>query len=88
MQRLVTKGGLRAWLLERLLASRDLADVYDPQGYNGASLLGLSGVVIKSHGRADGVGFAAAIQQARQEFLAEVPSRVFAAFDRIPKSRQ
>jgi len=83
MQQLVSKGGIRAWLLERLLASRDLADVYDPQGYNGASLLGLSGVVIKSHGRADGVGYAAAIAQARQEYLAEVPSRVFAAFNRL-----
>ena len=83
MHQQVSKGGIRAWLLERLLASRDLADVYDPQGYNGASLLGLSGVVIKSHGRADGVGYAAAIQQARQEFLAEVPSRVFAAFKHL-----
>jgi len=83
MQRLRSQGGVRARLLERLLATRDLADVYDPQGYNGASLLGLSGVVIKSHGRADGVGYAAAIQQARQEFLAQVPKRVFAAFDQL-----
>ena len=81
MRRLSEKGGFRAWLLERLLSTRDLSDVYDPQGYNGASLLGLSGVVIKSHGRADGVGFAAAINQARQEFVGRVPERVFAAFD-------
>ena len=80
VQRLRSKGGLRAWLLERLLATRDLADVYDPQGYNGASLLGLSGVVVKSHGRADGVGYAAAIDQARQEFVTRTPERVFAAF--------
>jgi len=85
MQRLRSQGGVRARLLERLLATRDLADVYDPQGYNGASLLGLSGVVIKSHGRADGVGYAAAIQQARQEFLAQVPKRVFAAFDQLQR---
>jgi len=83
VQRLRNQGGVRAWLLERLLASRDLADVYDPQGYNGASLLGLSGVVVKSHGSADGVGFVAAIQQARQEFLAQVPGRVFAAFEQL-----
>lgn len=80
LQRLRNRGGLRAWLLERLLASRDLADVYDPQGYNGASLLGLSGVVIKSHGRADGKGYAAAVMQAQQEFTAGVPRRVFDAF--------
>lgn len=78
--RLRAQGGLRAWVLERVLATRDLADVYDPQGYNGASLLGLSGVVVKSHGRADGVGYAAAIRQAQQEFNAQVPQRVFAAF--------
>ncbi len=82
VQRLRARGGLRAWVLERLLATRDLADVYDPQGYNGASLLGLSGVVIKSHGRADGVGYAAAIAQGRQEVLNQVPERIFAAFDR------
>lgn len=87
MQQQVSKGGIRAWLLERLLATRDLADVYDPQGYNGASLLGLSGVVIKSHGRADGVGYAAAIAQARQEFLVGVPGRVFAAFDRLSSAK-
>lgn len=80
MQRLRAKGGIRAWLLEWLLATRDLADVYDPQGYNGASLLGLSGVVVKSHGKADGVGYSAAIEQARQEFVTQVPDRVFAAF--------
>lgn len=80
LQRLRRRGGIRAWLLERLLATRDLADVYDPQGYNGASLLGLSGVVIKSHGRADAKGFAAAIVQAHDEFAAAVPQRVFAAF--------
>ncbi len=80
LHRLRERGGLRAWLLERLLATSDLADVYDPQGYNGASLLGLSGVVIKSHGRADGKGYAAAVTQAQQEFLAKVPQRVFDAF--------
>ncbi len=80
LQRLRKQGGIRAWLLERLLATRDLEDVYDPQGYNGASLLGLSGVVIKSHGRADATGFAAAILQAHDEFTAKVPQRVFDAF--------
>lgn len=80
LNRLRTQGGVRAWLLERLLATRDLADVYDPQGYNGASLLGLSGVVIKSHGRADAKGYAAAVTQAHDEFAAGVPRRVFDAF--------
>jgi len=80
LQSLRRQGGIRAWLLERLLATADLEDVYDPQGYNGASLLGLSGVVIKSHGRANATGFAAAIMQAHDEFTAKVPQRVFDAF--------
>jgi glycerol-3-phosphate acyltransferase PlsX len=33
----------------------------DPRKVNGAVLLGLNGVVIKSHGSTDAVGFAAAI---------------------------
>src|SRR5580700_8218495 len=33
----------------------------DPRRYNGACMVGLSGIVVKSHGRADGVAFARAI---------------------------
>jgi glycerol-3-phosphate acyltransferase PlsX len=33
----------------------------DPRYYNGASLLGLKGLCIKSHGGTDGIGFANAI---------------------------
>jgi glycerol-3-phosphate acyltransferase PlsX len=33
----------------------------DPRKYNGACMVGLTGVVVKSHGRADGVAFARAI---------------------------
>ncbi len=33
----------------------------DPRKYNGACMVGLTGVVVKSHGRADGVAFAIAI---------------------------
>lgn len=36
----------------------------NPQHYNGAMLLGLNGIVVKSHGRADGFGFANAITMA------------------------
>lgn len=36
----------------------------DPSRYNGASMLGLNGIVIKSHGGADEFGFAFAIEQA------------------------
>ena len=39
-------------------------DAYNPQTYNGASLLGLAGVVVKSHGGADRQGFESAVGQA------------------------
>jgi glycerol-3-phosphate acyltransferase PlsX len=48
----------------------------DPRRYNGASLLGLRGVVIKSHGGADELAFANAINIARKEALKDVPSRI------------
>ena len=75
-----SKGGLRGWLIERVLATRTLANVYDPQGYNGATLLGLGGVVVKSHGAADARGYLAAVQQARAEVIADIPRRVFDLF--------
>ena len=39
----------------------------DPRTYNGATLLGLQGIVIKSHGNADAFAFANAINVARLE---------------------
>jgi len=48
----------------------------DPRRYNGASLLGLQGVVIKSHGGADGLAFANAINIAMIEIDKSVPTRI------------
>ena len=39
----------------------------DPRNYNGASLIGLNGIVIKSHGSADALAFATAITVALKE---------------------
>jgi glycerol-3-phosphate acyltransferase PlsX len=36
----------------------------DPRRYNGANLLGLRGIVVKSHGSADRLAFAKAIERA------------------------
>ena len=44
---------------DRLL--RRAAAGLDPRRYNGACMVGLAGIVVKSHGRADGVAFARAI---------------------------
>ncbi|MDP2562316.1 phosphate acyltransferase PlsX [Psychrobium sp. 1_MG-2023] len=47
-----------------------------PDQYNGASLLGLRGIVIKSHGNADQQAFFNAIKQAISEVEQQVPSRI------------
>ena len=48
----------------------------DPRKYNGASLLGLRGIVIKSHGGADAVAFENAIKVAILEVQKAVPERI------------
>lgn len=52
---------------------RRLRQRFDHRQYNGASFLGLQGVVVKSHGNADEVGFAAAIQTAIEAAKQDVP---------------
>jgi len=47
-----------------------------PDQYNGASLLGLRGIVIKSHGNADQHAFFNAIKQAVIEVEQQVPNRI------------
>lgn len=49
---------------------------FDPREYNGASFVGLRGIVIKSHGGADVHGFARAIEQAVAEIRKSVPARI------------
>ncbi|TVR60598.1 MAG: phosphate acyltransferase PlsX [Candidatus Competibacteraceae bacterium] len=48
----------------------------DPRHYNGASLLGLRGTVVKSHGGADALAFANAIRVAILEVEQGVPQRI------------
>ncbi|GAA5784030.1 phosphate acyltransferase [Chitiniphilus shinanonensis] len=48
----------------------------DPRRYNGASLLGLNGIVVKSHGGADRMAFYWALKQAEQEARAGVAQRI------------
>ena len=48
----------------------------DPARYNGASFLGLQGVVIKSHGSADQWGFARAIEVALNEAERDLPTLI------------
>ncbi len=48
----------------------------DPRRYNGASFLGLKGVVIKSHGGADAYSFQQAITIARLEASKQIPKQI------------
>src|SRR6185295_11528877 len=54
----------------------------DPRRYNGATLLGLRGIVVKSHGSADAYGFECAltraIAEARSGILAHITERMAA----------
>lgn len=54
----------------------------DPRRYNGAALLGLRGIVVKSHGGADQLAFANAIAIAKKEVLADVAARIEAGVGR------
>jgi glycerol-3-phosphate acyltransferase PlsX len=48
----------------------------DPRRYNGATLIGLNGTVIKSHGGADRLAFGNAILEAIAEAKNDVPARI------------
>ena len=55
---------------------RRLRSELDPVRYNGASFLGLPGIVIKSHGAAGEEGFQAAIRRAREDVAHGLPGQL------------
>ncbi len=62
---------------------RDIRRKLDPRRYNGASLLGLRGIVVKSHGSADKLSFAHAIEEAIVEVEKNVPERISAKLEKL-----
>lgn len=64
-----------AGLLARPVLNRFKRRV-DPRRYNGASLLGLRGVVVKSHGSADVLSYRVAIARAVEEVRNDVLARI------------
>jgi len=56
----------------------------DPGRYNGASLLGLRGVVIKSHGAADAYAFGKALERAAEEVRNDVIQRIAQRMAQMP----
>jgi len=63
--------GLVSWPVVRSLRRE-----FDPRTYNGASMVGLNGVVIKSHGSADAISFENAIRVAMIEAQKGVPTHI------------
>ncbi len=49
---------------------------FDPARYNGASFLGLQGIVIKSHGGADSSSFRFAVESARDQVELRIPQLI------------
>ncbi|HEX7416737.1 MAG TPA: phosphate acyltransferase PlsX, partial [Steroidobacteraceae bacterium] len=64
-----------AGLIARSVLRRVAASL-DPRRYNGACMVGLAGVVVKSHGRADAVAFAQAIAIAAAAARKDLPQHV------------
>jgi glycerol-3-phosphate acyltransferase PlsX len=63
---------------------RAFRDRLDHRRYNGASLLGLRGIVIKSHGSADVFAFGQALERAVDEVRNNVPQRIAARMSQLP----
>ena len=65
---------LQAWLARPVL--KRLARERDSRNYNGATLVGLNGIVVKSHGGADSHAFQHAIDTAIVEVENQVPQQI------------
>lgn len=55
----------------------------DPRYYNGASLLGLRKIVVKSHGNADRIPFGYAIQRTVAEVEENIPQKICERLDKL-----
>src|ERR1043165_2463927 len=73
---------LAAWMAKPV--RKALRARMDPGKYNGASLLGLKGIVIKSHGSADEYAFGQALERALEEVENDVPARIAAKMAEMP----
>jgi phosphate acyltransferase len=60
----------------------------DPDRYNGACLIGLKGIVIKSHGGANVAAFANAIEEAIIQVDKNIPARISAEVERLLANNQ
>jgi glycerol-3-phosphate acyltransferase PlsX len=56
----------------------------DPRRYNGATLIGLKGIVVKSHGSADRVAFGSALAKAHAEVAHGVLDKIAQRMEQMP----
>jgi len=75
------------YLLARPALDR-LREWLDPRRYNGAILIGLSGVVVKSHGGTDGTGFAHAVDVAMDMVTHRFNDRIAEELARLSASAE
>ena len=80
-------GGKIAYILLRPALER-LREWLDPRRYNGAVLLGLNGVVVKSHGGTDAQGFAHALDVAMDMVVHRFNDRIRAGMLEIQKTAE
>lgn len=84
-----TRGPARKFMaLAARPALSAIKERFDPRRYNGASMVGLSGIVIKSHGSADEMAFGNAIRTAAKEAARGVPARIVAELAREAKAQE
>lgn len=87
----VKKNMLQSWFtkltaaLALPLLMRFQKDI-DPEKYNGATLVGLKGIVVKSHGGAKVAAFTSALEKAVVEVARNVPQRISDELAKILKS--
>ncbi len=62
---------------------RNIQRTLDPRRYNGASLLGLRGIIVKSHGSADQLSFAHAVEEAIVEVEKNIPERISSKLEEL-----
>ncbi|WP_028108146.1 phosphate acyltransferase PlsX [Ferrimonas futtsuensis] len=70
-----------SWLLKGRLKKLFLQ--MNPDHYNGASLLGLRHIVVKSHGNADELAFLRAVEEAMTEVQRQVPGKIEARLESV-----
>ena len=74
--------GKLGYLLAKSALGR-LRERIDPRKYNGAMLLGLNGIVVKSHGGTDALGFASAVDVAADLAKNGFNNNIKAEFDQL-----